>query len=663
MRRFFAGSLAVTTVVALGFFAIAKAQRSGQDRVGAEQTAPAADAEPYQNPLRPPARENPPKNSAVDPFARQEVQPDPAVRTAGGQEAAGAKGRDAPTILLAPAAPAPGPIMPPAAPAPGPDLGNARRGETASDPPGPREPAPFRADPAAAPTVPLLAPLPRNEVAPPRFEATGQTGQDAASTEVSLRADAADAVAAEGVGQPGDKRLEGPQTPQVTIQKLAPPEIQVGRPAVFRVTVRNTGTAPAANVQVSDQVPKGTRLLGTTPRASQGGRGELVWSLGSLAPGEQSSAEMQLMPTAEGEIGSVATVHFDAGATARSVSTRPRLVVETSGTNRVLVGDQAALTFVVSNPGTGVATGVVLEERVPAGLTHPAGGQLEYPIGDLRPGESRKLDLKLKAAQPGQITNVIAVHGDASLRSEHRFNLEVVAPQLDIALAGPKRRYLDREATYQVSVSNPGTAPAQQVELVAYLPPGLRFVGANNAGHYDEATRAVSWRLEELPTNQRGSVELVTLPVEAGKQNIKFRGTALRGLAVEKEQPVVVEGIAAVLFQVAGTRNPIEVGGQTTYEIRVVNQGSKAAGNVRVVVLLPPELKALSAEGPTRFDLQSGQVAFEGLAQLPPKTDALYRVRAQGLRPGDLRVRCQLLTDDLQTPVMKEESTRVYADE
>jgi uncharacterized repeat protein (TIGR01451 family) len=234
---------------------------------------------------------------------------------------------------------------------------------------------------------------------------------------------------------------------------------------------------------------------------------------------------------------------------------------------------------------------------------------------------------------------------------------------LDIALAGPKRRYLEREATYQVSVVNPGTAAAQQVELVAYLPPGLRFVGANNAGHYDEATRAVSWRLAELPTNQRGNVELVTLPVEAGQQNIKIRGTAARGLAVEKEQPVVVEGVAAVLFQVAGTRNPIDVGGETTYEVRVVNQGSKAAGNVRVALVLPPELKPLGAEGPTRYSIQNGQVVFEGLAQLPPKADALYRVRAQGLRPGDLRVRCQLLTDDLQTPVTKEESTQVCADE
>jgi uncharacterized repeat protein (TIGR01451 family) len=658
MKRLFLRVFAIATVLALGLFAIARAQRSVPD-------APPADPGAYENPLRPAAPAVAPQPPAADPFAVREFRPDPAVRTAAGEDAAGTPGRDNP------------PTVPAAVPATGPDLGAGRRVDVAPDPPPSQEPAPFRADAATARAVPAFPPPPASSRGYPSAAISPEPPSSRGYPSAAISRDpppretppaAPDAypgsdASSDGVGQPGDKHLEGPQTPQVTIQKFAPPEIQVGRPAVFRVTVRNTGTVGAGNVQVHDQVPRGTRLLGTTPRASQDARGELVWSLGNLGPGEESTVQMQLMPTAEGEIGSVATVHVDADATARSVSTRPRLTIDTSGTGRVLVGDETMLTFVVSNPGTGVASGVVLQERVPDGLAHPAGSQLEYPIGDLKPGESRKLELRLKATRAGQVSNVVTARDDASLRAEHRFDLVVLSPQLDIALAGPKRRYLEREATYQVSVSNPGTAPAQQVELVAYLPPGLRFIGANNAGHYDDATRAVSWRLEELPVNQRGTVELVTMPIEPGQQNIKFRGTAQRGLAVEKEQAVVVEGIAAVLFQVAGTRNPIEVGGETTYEVRVVNQGSKAAGNVRVVVLLPPELKALTAEGPTRFAIENGQVAFEGLPQLPPRTDALYRVHAQGLRPGDLRVRCQLLTDDLQTPVMKEESTRVYADE
>ncbi len=466
-----------------------------------------------------------------------------------------------------------------------------------------------------------------------------------------------------GTGQPGSKQLEGPQSPQVVIQKIVPPEIQVGRPAVLRVVVRNTGQVAASEVEIHDQVPRGARLLGTAPTASQGARGELVWSLGTLKPGGGTSVEMQIMPTEEGEIGSVATVRFQAEATARSMVTRPKLVVQTSGANRVLVGDDTTLTFTVSNPGSGVATGVVLAEHIPAGLKHPGGGELEYTVGDLKPGESRQLQLRLKAVQPGTIANVVSARADANLRAEHRYDIEVISPQLDIALAGPKRRYLEREATYQVSVSNPGTAPAQQVELVAYLPPGLKFVKANNSGRYDERTRAVSWRLDELPVNQPATAELVTLPVEAGQFSIKVRGAAQRGLTAEKEQPVVVEGLAAVLFQFSHTKDPVEIGGETTYEISIVNQGSKASSNLQLSVLLPAELKPLAAEGPARNNIENNRVVFDSLPQLKPKEVAIFHVRAQGVRAGDLRVRCQLMTDEMQQPVVKEESTRVYADE
>ena len=40
----------------------------------------------------------------------------------------------------------------------------------------------------------------------------------------------------------------------------------------------------------------------------------------------------------------------------------------------------------------------------------------------------------------------------------------------------------------------------------------------------------------------------------------------------------------------------------------------------------------------------------------------MYTVHVQGVRPGDQRVRVQVQSDDLKSPVTKEESTRVYAD-
>ena len=467
----------------------------------------------------------------------------------------------------------------------------------------------------------------------------------------------------EGSGKPGGKHLEGPQTPTLTLEKIAPKEIQVGKPAVFEVRVRNAGQVVAQGVEIYEQVPQGTRLIAADPPASQADGGEVVWAIGALRPGEEAKVSLEVMPQEEGEIGSVATVHFASEASARTICTRPKLALEVQAPREVLIGEEAKLSIKVTNPGTGTASGVVLSESVPETFSHPAGPELEYEIGDLKPGETRKLELSLKATQGGVAVNRLAARADAQLTADQETELTVVAPRLEVALQGPKRRFLERRATYTMLVSNPGTAPAKEVKLVAHLPDGLDFVEANNAGQYDPKTKSVHWLLEELPANETGQVTLTTLPVEPGEQLIELEGTADRGLAAKRQETIQIEGVAAILFQVIDAADPIEVGGETTYEIRVVNQGSKVATNIQLRADLPHELKPLDAQGPTRFAIDGQTVAFEPLARLAPKADTTFRLTVQGLQPGDLRVQIQLKTDEMETPVTKEESTRVYADE
>jgi uncharacterized repeat protein (TIGR01451 family) len=290
---------------------------------------------------------------------------------------------------------------------------------------------------------------------------------------------------------------------------------------------------------------------------------------------------------------------------------------------------------------------------------------LEYEVGDLKPGESKHLELKLTAVQPGAVTNVLVARADVNVKTEDRWDLEVLSPQLQLGVEGPKRRFLDREASYIVSVANPGTAPAKQVALVAQLPPGLKFVRTNNSGQYDDATRSVHWLLEELPIKDKGTVELVSLPVDIGEQTLRVRATAERGLTSGKEHPVAIDGIAAAMFEVKDTRDPVEVNGETTYEINVHNQGSKESTKIQITVTLPPDLRFVAAEGPSRHasDGNANRVVFESLPRLAAKADTTYRVRVQGLKPGDQRIRVQLLTGEIQTPITKEESTQVYPDQ
>ena len=115
------------------------------------------------------------------------------------------------------------------------------------------------------------------------------------------------------------------QSPSITIQKLSPPEIQVGKRCTFAIRVQNTGQRTAQNVEIHDEIPLGTELVGTAPRASISGS-NVIWELGTLSVGEERTVEMELIPTEEGELGSVATVLLAAQASAKSAmySTRTR---------------------------------------------------------------------------------------------------------------------------------------------------------------------------------------------------------------------------------------------------------------------------------------------------------------------------------------------------
>jgi uncharacterized repeat protein (TIGR01451 family) len=468
---------------------------------------------------------------------------------------------------------------------------------------------------------------------------------------------------ADGIGRPGAQQLEGSQSPSLAIEKTAPAEIQVGKPVTFTIKVRNTGSVVAHGVEIHDEIPQGTQLVSTKPPAAQPVAGQIVWSLGTMKPGEDATVQIQLLPVAEGEIGSLATVHFRAEASVRTRATRPALALQVTLPQKVMIGADLTMRIRVSNPGSGVATGIVLTENVPAELKHVAGSELELEVGTLKPGEGRDLELTLNAAQAGRVVNLLAARGDANLRAEDRSELEVLAPGLKLALTAPKRRYLERKATFAIAVSNPGTAAAKDIELVATLPKGMKFVEANNLGAYDRATNSVHWSLEELPAQESGEVSLTALPLEPGELKMQVRGTARQGLSDTVEDNVIVEGLAAIMFELLDVQDPVEVNGQATYEIHLVNQGSKAASNVRIVALLPPEMRPLGANGPVRFSIDGQRVLFEPLNQLAPKADTTYTIKAQALQAGDSRVRVQLMSDEIRTPITKEESTRVFSDE
>ena len=526
------------------------------------------------------------------------------------------------------------------------------------------EPPPPRVAPAAVPfaAAPPLGPAPRES-----FGGDSGWSPDQAGSAPAVEREPMPATGLTGQGVPGPLQLEGVQTPQLAVEKRGPKEIQVGKPARYEILVRNVGSATAHDIQLRDAVPRGTSLIATTPPAAPAvdradAAGDLVWTLGVLPPGGEVRVLMELMPEEEGEIGSIASVSFRADATLRSRSTKPALAIDCPEPEPVRIGSDMQVALTISNPGSGTATGVVLEAFLPETVSHRSGSELEFDVGQLRPGEAKTIDLVLGTRGPGLQPARLIARADGGIEELLQVPLEVTAPTIELAIDMPARRFLQRPATCRIAMVNAGTASARAVELAVQLPPGMKFVRANNAGWHDERTHRVLWNLEELPAGETGTVEAVIMPVQPGPQRITAAARSTDGPSAQVDHLCQVEGLAALSFQVLDSEDPIEVEGLTEYVIRVSNDGTKAASGVRVAATLLGDLEPVEANGPGGHRVENLAVEFEPLAKLGPGEEAVYRVRARGRRAGDHRVQVQLVSDDHTTPITKEEITRVYDD-
>ncbi len=110
-----------------------------------------------------------------------------------------------------------------------------------------------------------------------------------------------------------------------------------------------------------------------------------------LQPGAEKLLKIELQASGGGELSGVTSVTVSA-----SSGTRTRAPQENhchcpiKTPNAVPVGFPVAFEVAITNHGKEAATGLVLRGKLPAGLSHPAGKEIEADIGDIGPGHTKK---------------------------------------------------------------------------------------------------------------------------------------------------------------------------------------------------------------------------------------------------------------------------------
>ena len=452
------------------------------------------------------------------------------------------------------------------------------------------------------------------------------------------------------------------QAPQVDVKWEARGEVTLGQECQCVLIVQNNGKVPAREIVVEASFPESVRLVDAIP-FPKSSTAKLEWQFETLAAGEEKTIALTMVPTKRGELAASAQVRFTGIAATSFQVSEPLLTASLKLPEQVHLNEPASATLTVSNPGTGTAQNVKVRTLLPAGLESASGKDFVTEIGPLGPGESRSVRLALIATAGGeQFLKVIAKSTTAKLEHAAEARINVLAPSLTLSATGPSLRYMHRAAKYVLTATNNSNTSTDNVRITQVVAAGFDFVKADHGGRYDLQSRTASWYVGHLDAGQSLAVELELMPKQTGEFQHKFRVVGDAGTEAAAVVTTRVEGAASLVMEVKDGEDPIEVGGELTYEIRVRNDGSKSASKVAVSCELPPDVELVKVDGPTQHLVESGMLIFKPAAELAAKEALVYKVTVKSSVAGTLKLRARLTSESIQKPLIIEEATQFYAE-
>jgi len=297
-----------------------------------------------------------------------------------------------------------------------------------------------------------------------------------------------------------------------------------GQSITYSITVTNTGTSDAVNVNVVDTLPAGVignsitvggnEILDNNPDA-----GILSFVLPSVPTGVGNAVTVLV----NANIGSAVTgpitnqVQISGGGVgdpvdgnSAQVTTNLLPVVDaritkTGPATAIPGGALVTYTLRVVNDGPSVATNVVVTDPLPAGLSSPVitrngvavtntgtGNNVEFTIPTLAVGEANAIEYQLTAtlapSATTNLTNQATVTAPGDDDASNNTSLVVVTTldaRVDIGVSQTVSATSVQpgdELTYTVTVTNAGPSTAQGVTFQNVLPNGLSFVGGTGPG-------------------------------------------------------------------------------------------------------------------------------------------------------------------------------------
>ena len=319
--------------------------------------------------------------------------------------------------------------------------------------------------------------------------------------------------------------------PKLTIEKTGPAEVLICDPITYRIVVRNTGEGPITNVRITDTLPAG---LVTTD-----GRSTASFAAKTLNPGEATQAVVNVTAKKRGTFVNQAMVTADLGlkaqATARTVVREPVLVITKTGPKVRYIGRSATYTITVANRGDGAAVNTTLVDAIPVGARFMAAsdggtfneGRVAWNLGTLAPNASKRVTLKLGMSQRGTMRNTASATARCTAAKGELTTLVKGIPAILLEVVDIDDPIeLGARTTYEIVVTNQGSAEGTNIVIVATLPPQETYVSAQGPTQATVAGKVITFApLAKLDPKAKATYRVVVKGTTVG--DVRF-GVSLK---------------------------------------------------------------------------------------------------------------------------------------
>jgi uncharacterized repeat protein (TIGR01451 family) len=415
-----------------------------------------------------------------------------------------------------------------------------------------------------------------------------------------------------------------PQAADLSVTKTVNnPTPNVGDTITYTVTLADNGPSNATGVIVQDSLPAGLTFVAAVPTQGAYSATSGVWSVGSVANGSSALLTISAVVANASASTNIAQItganQFDPNIgnnTAGTVVTPQQadlVVSKTVNSPTPNVGDTIAYTVTVRDAGPNTATGVAVQDLLPAGLTFvsasPSQGSYSsgtgtWTIGTVNLSAAQTLVVQAAVSSPNHSTNTATIsHADQfdPDANNNTANVDVTPQQADLALTktvSDPTPNVGETITYTVTLTDNGPSNATGVQVTDLLPSGLSFVAAvPSQGTYNSGTGL--WNVGAVITSAPPT--LVLTAIVASPTAASNTATIVRADQFDPNTANNIASAAATPQQAdLAVSNAVSdptpnVGDTITFTVTLSDNGPSTATSAEVTDLLPLGLSLVSA--------------------------------------------------------------------